>query len=55
MEQKLGMVNRCMNRRKPTRNDTDSEFWNPRMVNTPESQKQETLIDDRWTTRRKKT
>lgn len=48
LEEKLGMVDRC---KYPTRQDTDSEFWNPRFLPTPESQKQETLIDDRFVTR----
>lgn len=45
--EKMGIVERC-NRRYPMRQDTDPEFWNPRFVDTPESQKQKTLIDDRW-------
>lgn len=45
MTAKLGMIDRC---KYPVRQDTDPEYWNPRFNPTPESQKQETLIDDRW-------
>ncbi|KAJ6648086.1 hypothetical protein Bhyg_03311 [Pseudolycoriella hygida] len=48
---KLNMVDKCKYSVRP---DTDPEFWNPRFLPTPESQKQETLIDDRWTTRKRK-
>lgn len=52
MKEKLGMIDRCV--RYAKKPDTDPEFWNPRFLPTPESQKQETLIDDRWATRKKK-
>lgn len=51
-KQSVEMVDRCICRY-PTREDTDPEFWNPRFIPTPESQKQETLIDDRRTRKRK--
>ncbi|XP_037031035.1 uncharacterized protein LOC119070689 [Bradysia coprophila] len=52
LSEKLKMVDTCI-QRYPVREDTDPEFWNPRFVPTPESQKQETLIDDRWSRRKK--
>lgn len=52
IHQKIDMIERCV-RKNPIRQDTDPEFWNPRFNPTPESQKQETLIDDRWTRERK--
>lgn len=52
MEHRLGMIDRCQTH--AIRPDTDSEYWNPRFLPTPESQKQETLIDDRWAARKGK-
>lgn len=49
--QKLDMIDRCKVSLTP---DTDPEYWNPRFLPTPESQKQETLIDDRWKARKRK-
>lgn len=53
IKDKLAMIETCIIRY-PVRQDTDSEYWNPRFLPTPESQKQETLIDDRWATRKRK-